>query len=157
MMHDGFCMHANRPTFALFGTSAIAWFMILVKGFKSTLPACKIILITSKPICSGLVKLSWLINVVNGTCKFEEEMEKKKPRVLCLHGFRTSGEIMSTQMKKWPAHILDRLDLVFLDGLYPAQGPSAVEGLFPPPYYEWFQFNKAIILFLFICFFNFFF
>uniref|UniRef100_A0A803LZT4 Serine hydrolase domain-containing protein n=1 Tax=Chenopodium quinoa TaxID=63459 RepID=A0A803LZT4_CHEQI len=30
----------------------------------------------------------------------------------------------------------------FPDGLYPAGGKSEIEGFFPPPYYEWFQFNK---------------
>ncbi|KNA11736.1 hypothetical protein SOVF_132350, partial [Spinacia oleracea] len=30
----------------------------------------------------------------------------------------------------------------FPDGLYPAGGKSDIEGFFPPPYYEWFQFNK---------------
>ncbi|KAI4321115.1 hypothetical protein MLD38_034535 [Melastoma candidum] len=42
----------------------------------------------------------------------------RKPRMLCLHGFRTSGDILKKQ------------------------GKSDVEGIFDPPYYEWFQFNK---------------
>ncbi|KAJ4701413.1 Serine hydrolase FSH [Melia azedarach] len=66
----------------------------------------------------------------------------RKPRILCLHGFRTSGEIFKKQMKKWPQQVLDKIDLVFPDGPYPAQGKSDVEGIFDPPYYEWFQFNK---------------
>lgn len=78
-----------------------------------------------------------------GSCN-EGELGKKKPRVLCLHGFRTSGEIMCTQMRKWPGHVLERLDLVFADAPFPAEGRSEVEGIFPPPYYEWFQFNKVI-------------
>ncbi|CAA6664362.1 unnamed protein product [Spirodela intermedia] len=57
-----------------------------------------------------------------------------KPRVLCLHGFRTSGEIMRKQvLEKWPEAVTSRLDL----------GKSDVEGIFAPPYYEWFQFDKA--------------
>jgi len=66
----------------------------------------------------------------------------RKPRFLCLHGFRTSGEILKTQLQKWPESVHQKIDLVFLDGPYPAQGKSDVEGIFDPPYYEWFQFNK---------------
>ncbi|CAA0396351.1 unnamed protein product [Arabidopsis thaliana] len=66
----------------------------------------------------------------------------RKPRFLCLHGFRTSGEIMKIQLHKWPKSVIDRLDLVFLDAPFPCQGKSDVEGIFDPPYYEWFQFNK---------------
>lgn len=66
----------------------------------------------------------------------------RKPRVLCLHGFRTSGEILKKQIGKWPQQVLDNLDLVFPNGAHPAQGKSDVEGIFDPPYYEWFQFNK---------------
>ncbi|KOM48305.1 hypothetical protein LR48_Vigan07g200900 [Vigna angularis] len=66
----------------------------------------------------------------------------RKPRLLCLHGFRTSGEILKTQLHKWPQSVLDNLDLVFVDAPFPCQGKSDVEGIFDPPYYEWFQFNK---------------
>ncbi|XP_021743625.1 dihydrofolate reductase-like [Chenopodium quinoa] len=68
--------------------------------------------------------------------------EIRKPRFLCLHGFRTSGEIMKKQIHKWPEFVCDKLDLVFPDAPFPAQGKSDVEGIFDPPYYEWFQFNK---------------
>lgn len=67
----------------------------------------------------------------------------RKPRLLCLHGFRTSGEILKTQLHKWPQSVLDNLDLVFVDAPFPCQGKSDVEGIFDPPYYEWFQFNKV--------------
>ncbi|QCD97164.1 Serine hydrolase FSH [Vigna unguiculata] len=30
----------------------------------------------------------------------------------------------------------------FPDGKFPAGGKSDIEGIFPPPYYEWFQFEK---------------
>lgn len=73
----------------------------------------------------------------------QEEKTAKKPRFLCLHGFRTSGEILKKQVHKWPESVLEKLDLVFADGPYPAQGKSDVEGIFDPPYYEWFQFNKV--------------
>jgi hypothetical protein len=70
----------------------------------------------------------------------------RKPRFLCLHGFRTSGEILKTQVHKWPESALQMLDLVYLDAPFPSQGKSDVEGIFDPPYYEWFQFNKVQIL-----------
>jgi hypothetical protein len=68
----------------------------------------------------------------------------RRPRFLCLHGFRTSGEIMRKQVVgKWPAEVTARLDLVFPDAPFPAEGKSDVEGIFDPPYYEWFQFDKV--------------
>lgn len=74
---------------------------------------------------------------------FESEKKARKPRLLCLHGFRTSGEILKKQLfTKWPPSVFQNLDLVFVDGAYPAAGKSEVEGIFDPPYYEWFQFNK---------------
>lgn len=75
----------------------------------------------------------------------------RKPRFLCLHGFRTSGEIMKIQLHKWPQSVIDRLDLVFLDAPFPCQGKSDVEGIFDPPYYEWFQFNKVSFFFFLTC------
>lgn len=68
----------------------------------------------------------------------------RRPKFLCLHGFRTSGEIMRTQVVgKWPEEVTARLDLVFPDAPFPAEGKSDVDGIFPPPYYEWFQFDKV--------------
>ncbi|KAF7141216.1 hypothetical protein RHSIM_Rhsim06G0075100 [Rhododendron simsii] len=72
----------------------------------------------------------------------QQKFERKKPRFLCLHGFRTNGQIMKTQIEKWPPSVLEKLDLVFVDAPFPANGKSDVEGIFDPPYYEWFQFNK---------------
>ncbi|KAG6477092.1 hypothetical protein ZIOFF_063368 [Zingiber officinale] len=67
----------------------------------------------------------------------------RRPKFLCLHGFRTSGEIMRTQVVgKWPEEVTARLDLVFPDAPFPSEGKSDVDGIFPPPYYEWFQFDK---------------
>ncbi|KAJ8765598.1 hypothetical protein K2173_014720 [Erythroxylum novogranatense] len=68
--------------------------------------------------------------------------EQKKPRVLCLHGFRTSGSIIQKLIGRFPESVLQRLDLVFLDGPFPAEGKSDVEGIYDPPYYEWFQSNE---------------
>ncbi|KAI8566384.1 hypothetical protein RHMOL_Rhmol02G0036500 [Rhododendron molle] len=66
----------------------------------------------------------------------------KKPKLLCLHGFRTSSKILQKQLQKWPESLLGRLDLDFIDAPFPALGKSEVEDLFDPPYYEWFQYNE---------------
>uniref|UniRef100_A0A224X4H7 Dihydrofolate reductase-like protein n=1 Tax=Hypericum perforatum TaxID=65561 RepID=A0A224X4H7_HYPPE len=66
----------------------------------------------------------------------------RKPRLLCLHGAKTSGEIMKKQVHKWPESVLDKIDLVFVDAPLPAQGKSPVEGIFDPPYFEWYYINK---------------
>lgn len=65
-----------------------------------------------------------------------------KKRILCLHGFRTSGGFLKKQISKWDPSILAHFDMDFPDGIYPAGGKSEIEGIFPPPYFEWFQFNK---------------
>ncbi|KAI3885950.1 hypothetical protein MKW92_007789 [Papaver armeniacum] len=40
--------------------------------------------------------------------------EERKPRILCLHGFRTSGEIIKKQVTtKWPESVINKLDLVY--------------------------------------------
>ncbi|XP_073035695.1 uncharacterized protein [Primulina eburnea] len=71
---------------------------------------------------------------------------KRKLRLLCLHGFRTSGEIIRKQVTgKWPESVLENLDLVCVDAPFPCQGKSDVEGIFDPPYFEWFQFNKEFL------------
>ncbi|KAF7829978.1 dihydrofolate reductase [Senna tora] len=66
----------------------------------------------------------------------------KKPKVLCFHAFRTSGAIFKKQVYRWPEAVTKNLDLVFLDGPFPAQGKSDVEGIFEGPYFEWFQYSK---------------
>lgn len=71
-----------------------------------------------------------------------ENQLQNKPRILCLHGFRTRAEILKKLVGNWPETVLGNLDLVFLDAPFPAQGKSDVEGLFDPPYYEWFQSNQ---------------
>ncbi|XP_043715367.1 esterase AGAP003155-like [Telopea speciosissima] len=77
-----------------------------------------------------------------GSTGNQELSEQRKPRFLCLHGFRTSGEIMKKQIHKWPQSVLEKMDLIYLDAPFPAEGKSDVEGIFDPPYYEWFQFDK---------------
>ncbi|MCO5570644.1 hypothetical protein L7F22_024371 [Adiantum nelumboides] len=68
---------------------------------------------------------------------------RQKLKVLCLHGFRTSGIIMETQLRKLDRTVLDLLDMTCLDAPYAANGKSDVEGIFQPPYFEWFQFKKT--------------
>ncbi|XP_042506135.1 dihydrofolate reductase-like isoform X3 [Macadamia integrifolia] len=68
--------------------------------------------------------------------------EGKRMKMLCLHGFRTSGSFLQKQISKWDQSIFSHFDMVFPDGLFPAGGKSDIEGIFPPPYFEWFQFNK---------------
>ncbi|KAK8556718.1 hypothetical protein V6N13_064729 [Hibiscus sabdariffa] len=70
------------------------------------------------------------------------QVQRKKPRVLCLHGFRTSGEILKKMIGKWPESVLGNFDFDFLDGPYPARGKSDVESIYDPPYYEWYQVNE---------------
>ncbi|KAM3360540.1 esterase isoform X1 [Capsicum galapagoense] len=71
-----------------------------------------------------------------------ERKSKKKPRILCLHGYRESAKIQKKLILRWPESVTGKLDLVYLDAPFPAQGKSALEGVFDPPYFEWFQFNK---------------
>ncbi|MFS8009654.1 putative serine hydrolase FSH, alpha/Beta hydrolase [Helianthus anomalus] len=66
----------------------------------------------------------------------ENEKQNKKLKILCLHGFRTSGAILQKEVEKWPQPLLQKLDLVFMDGPYPAQGKSGLDGIFEPPFYE---------------------
>ncbi|CAN6176716.1 unnamed protein product [Urochloa humidicola] len=72
--------------------------------------------------------------------------QDKKAKVLCLHGFRTSGSFLKKQISKWHPSIFQQFDMVFPDGIFPASGKSEIEGIFPPPYFEWFQFNKGATL-----------
>ncbi|GFY87362.1 alpha/beta-Hydrolases superfamily protein [Actinidia rufa] len=53
-----------------------------------------------------------------------EIQTQRKPRFLCLHGFRTSADILEKQLRRWPEVVLGRLDLVFLDAPYPSRGKS---------------------------------
>jgi len=97
----------------------------------------------------------------------------KKAKVLCLHGFRTSGDFLKKQISKWHPSIFQQFDMVmprtqriwligllsalfcawtnfflgfqvFPDGIFPAGGKSEIEGIFPPPYFEWFQNSSSI-------------
>ncbi|XP_069147604.1 uncharacterized protein [Solanum lycopersicum] len=75
-----------------------------------------------------------------------EKESNKKPRILCLHGYRESAKILKKLIFRWPESVTGKLDLIFLDAPFPAKGKSRLEGYFDPPYFEWFQFNKAAVL-----------
>lgn len=62
-----------------------------------------------------------------------------KLRVLCLHGFRTSGNVFKQQMMmaQWDKALYDLLDMVFVNAPFAASGKSEVEGFFDSPFYEW--------------------
>ncbi|XP_066391536.1 uncharacterized protein [Miscanthus floridulus] len=68
--------------------------------------------------------------------------QNKRAKVLCLHGFRTSGSFLKKQISKWHPSIFQQFEMVFPDGFFPAGGKSLIEGIFPLPYFEWFQFNN---------------
>ncbi|KAH7859603.1 hypothetical protein Vadar_003122 [Vaccinium darrowii] len=67
----------------------------------------------------------------------------RKPRVLCLHSFRSSGKIFEEQTQIWPEFVREKMDLVFIDALFPAGGLKELgsEEEFDP-HYEWFQSNQ---------------
>ncbi|KAL0431868.1 UNVERIFIED_CONTAM: hypothetical protein Sradi_0812800 [Sesamum radiatum] len=77
-----------------------------------------------------------------GCCQMENKI-RRKPRILCLHSFRTSGGILQKQISRWPANVTGELDLVFADAPFLAEGKSDVEGIYDPPYFEWFQSDKV--------------
>ncbi|EGD79972.1 hypothetical protein PTSG_10254 [Salpingoeca rosetta] len=58
-----------------------------------------------------------------------------KPKVLCLHGWRTSASIMKYQFRDFPADV----EYVFVDACHPASGPphGVVAAYFEPPFFEW--------------------
>jgi len=41
-----------------------------------------------------------------------DEHRKRKMRILCLHGFRTSGSFLKKQLSKWNPSIFAHFDLV---------------------------------------------
>ncbi|XP_050939961.1 uncharacterized protein LOC103486820 isoform X2 [Cucumis melo] len=68
--------------------------------------------------------------------------DEERLKILCLHGFRTNGSFLRKQLSKWDPSIFALFHMEFPDGIFPAGGKSEIEGYFPPPYFEWFQFNE---------------
>ncbi|KAG5601293.1 hypothetical protein H5410_032663 [Solanum commersonii] len=73
----------------------------------------------------------------------DEIIGEKKMKILCLHGFRTSGSFLKKQLSKWDPSIFAHFEMEFPDGIFAAGGKSDIEGIFPPPYFEWFQYNES--------------
>lgn len=70
----------------------------------------------------------------------------RKPKFLCLHGWRTSGFILSIQTAALRANT--DIDCEFIDAPYKAEGQAdaGIEAFYPDlPYYEWFlkRFDEA--------------
>ncbi|KAF5818612.1 putative dihydrofolate reductase [Helianthus annuus] len=110
-------------------------------------------MLKTPPLATPKPRLQFLRTTINSVtnhhsrrkiirCQHSNTITNRKPRILCLHGFRTSGQIFKTQMNKWPQSVLNNLDLFFPDAPFDSNGKSGVEGVFDPPYYEWFQFHK---------------
>ncbi|XP_051117386.1 uncharacterized protein LOC127242090 [Andrographis paniculata] len=65
---------------------------------------------------------------------------RTKPRVLCLHGFRSSSKEFEERIRsRWPEKVIGELDLVFVDAPFAAaDGESGADAAG----YEWFQPNR---------------
>lgn len=83
-------------------------------------------------------------STANGVKEVPPSDPSRKLRILCMHGFRTSGSILAQQvaLANWAPLIGDIAELVFIDAPWPAQGPSDVERKFAGPYFEWYQSNE---------------
>ena len=73
----------------------------------------------------------------------DRQLAFRKTRFLCLHGFRSSGKILQTELQQGPDFVLEKMDLVFVDAPFPAEVKSGLDGKFDPPNYEWFQSNEV--------------
>eukprot|EP00043_Microstomoeca_roanoka_P011067 m.104445 g.104445 ORF g.104445 m.104445 type:complete len:531 (+) comp15079_c0_seq1:325-1917(+) len=66
--------------------------------------------------------------------------ESSKPKILCLHGWRTSASIMEYQFRDFPS----LAEYVFVDSCHPASGPphGVIAAYFEPPFFEWWDKNE---------------
>eukprot|EP00240_Pyramimonas_obovata_P012598 CAMPEP_0118931548 /NCGR_PEP_ID=MMETSP1169-20130426/7850_1 /TAXON_ID=36882 /ORGANISM="Pyramimonas obovata, Strain CCMP722" /LENGTH=238 /DNA_ID=CAMNT_0006874059 /DNA_START=195 /DNA_END=911 /DNA_ORIENTATION=+ len=72
-------------------------------------------------------------------------MPKEKLRILCLHGFRTSGRILQTLFRRsnFEQVFEDHAELVFVNAPYQCNEeeqsriPAVLQTMFPGPYHEW--------------------
>jgi len=78
------------------------------------------------------------LNITNIESNKTTNGSPKKYKILCLHGKRTSANIMKMQTAAFRGHI--KMEYIFIDAPFVAVGPPD-EGvaLFYPdkPYYEW--------------------
>lgn len=94
-------------------------------------------------VSRGIVRGSIMGNCFKTTKmegRSDQPIEKRtKPKVLCLHGWRTNGEILGMQMAALQSNTT--MDCVFIDAPFPGRGdPDSGIGLFYPDrsYFEWF-------------------
>ena len=69
----------------------------------------------------------------------------REPKILCLHGWRTNGDILSMQMAALQANTA--MKCIFIDAPFPGRGkPDEGIAMFYPdrPYYEWFYRTKVV-------------
>ncbi|PHU14642.1 hypothetical protein BC332_15847 [Capsicum chinense] len=57
-----------------------------------------------------------------------------------------SREGVEGHPREWVYGLVQVSMAEFPDGIFPAGGKSEIEGIFPPPYFEWFQYNEGKIL-----------
>ncbi|KAK4353925.1 hypothetical protein RND71_026119 [Anisodus tanguticus] len=68
---------------------------------------------------------------------------EKKPRVLCLHGHRSNTEILKKELVlNWAEIVLEKQDLVFLNGPFLLPDKVDVRIFFSLPYFAWFHADK---------------
>lgn len=80
----------------------------------------------------------------NNAGKIQKIEVKQKARILCLHGWRTNGDILSMQMAALQANT--DMDCFFIDAPFPGRGePDKGIAFFYPDrqYYEWFYRTKV--------------
>ena len=68
-----------------------------------------------------------------------EVSSKRRSRILCLHGFRTSGVILHRQMAALRCHV--KADFEYLTAPFPATGPpdKGIQQFYPEQdYFEWY-------------------
>lgn len=43
-----------------------------------------------------------------------------KYKILCLHGVNSSGAILKKKLEVWPSNVVEKMDFMFIDALFPA-------------------------------------
>ncbi|MFS7954473.1 putative serine hydrolase FSH, alpha/Beta hydrolase [Helianthus anomalus] len=58
----------------------------------------------------------------------------KKPRILCLHGGVSNATLFKEELSIWPDYVLEKMDLVFINGPFPAYR----DGIIVDEHFEWY-------------------
>ncbi|XP_076920854.1 uncharacterized protein LOC143582101 [Bidens hawaiensis] len=62
----------------------------------------------------------------------------KKPRILCLHGHGSNALLLKEHFNNWPDYVLEKMDLVFINGPFPIiDETSDIER------FEWYTMEKV--------------